>query len=137
MIPAHKYTTNDFLINNLVFVQADDSVSKVYQLMQRERVRHVPVLEKGEAIGVISDRDVKFVSYSSGVVEMTAKDIMTEEPFTVQEGTHLRDMVFTMWEKKIGSCLINNKEGKVIGIFTSTDALRVLTESISEPDNLN
>ena len=130
MISYDKYTTKDFLVKNISFVAADQSVTKVYQLMQKERIRHLPVIEKGKAIGIISDRDVKFVSYSTGIIEMSAKDIMTEEPYSIVEGTPMRDVVFHMWEKKFGSALIHNADGKVTGIFTSTDALRILTECI-------
>jgi acetoin utilization protein AcuB len=131
MIPKDKYSTSDFKLENPIFVEAEDTVSKVYQLMQRERIRHVPVLEKGKPVGVISDRDVKFVSYASGVVEMTAKTIMSDEVFSIKEGEPVKEAILNMWEKKIGSTIITDSDGHLTGIITASDALRMLAESMS------
>ena len=51
---------------------------------------------------------------------------MTEDPFVVSTSTPITDVARTMVDKRINSVLINNSEGKVVGIFTSTDALKLL-----------
>ena len=99
--------------------------------MHRERIRHVPVLEKGKPVGVISDCDVKFVSYASGVVEMTAKTIMSDEVFSIKEGEPVKEAILNMWEKKISSTIITDSDGHLTGIVTASDALRMLAESMS------
>lgn len=131
MIAKGKYTTENFKLAKPIFVEASDPVTKVYQLMRRERIRHIPVLENGVPIGVISDRDVKFVAYATGVVEMTAKTIMSDEVYAIQEGSPIKDAIIHMWEKKIGSTVITDEQGKLTGILTASDALRMLAESMS------
>ena len=134
MNPLENYHVKDYLTDKIIIVEPETSVTDVYQKMQRERVRHIPVVSNGEPVGIISDRDVKFVSYSSGVVEMTAKDIMTPEPYVVTVNNSLKDVVKAMAKKKYGSAIIADANNKISGIFTSTDALTILAEAIPKED---
>ncbi|MBT3979942.1 MAG: CBS domain-containing protein [Bacteriovoracaceae bacterium] len=120
----------NYVTNNLTIVTPDASVTEVYDLMQRTQIRHVPVVEAGKAVGIISDRDIRFVSYSTNVTQLLASDIMTSEPYSVQLNTPLKEIVTYMSKKKINSTLIHNSDDKVVGIFTSTDALNILADHI-------
>ncbi len=115
--------------DELVLANPETSVIELYQMMQKHRIHHVPVVENGKAVGIVSDRDVKFVSYSDGVTQMTAADIMTPEPYSVSETTQLEEVILTMANKEFNSVLINNEEGKITGIFTSKDALKLLAKT--------
>jgi CBS domain-containing protein len=126
----NSFKIDNYVNNSLVIANPDTPVTELYQLMQKHRVRHLPVVEDGKAVGVISDRDVKFVAYSNGVIGMTAKQIMTEDPYTVTDNDSLQDVVNTMNEKKINSALISNGAGKIVGIFTTSDALKLLADHV-------
>ena len=54
--------------------------------------------------------------------------IPTPDPLTVSSGTSLIDAAFEMSEVKIGSLIVNDEHGRVMGIFTSTDGLNALVE---------
>ena len=127
---SQDYTTDMYIKKDeLVLAAPDTSIMEIYHLMQKNRIHHVPVVENGKAIGIISDRDVKFVSYSDGVTQMTAADIMTPEPYSVSETTSLEEVIITMANKEFNSVLIHNKDGKVTGIFTTKDALGLLAKT--------
>ena len=104
----------NYVTNNLTIVTPDASVTEVYDLMQRTQIRHVPVVEAGKAVGIISDRDIRFVSYSTNVTQLLASDIMTSEPYSVQLNTPLKEIVTYMSKKKINSTLIHNSDDKVV-----------------------
>ena len=125
----------DYLVSDIVIVTPDSPVVDVYQKMQRSQVRHIPVVEKGEPVGIISDRDVKFVSYSTGVTELTAKDIMTPGPYSPAVGTHMKEVLTTMSKKKIGSALVVDEQKKIAGIFTLTDALEILAKAFPSDED--
>lgn len=127
---SQEYRTDNYVKEDeLVLATPETSVIEIYQMMQKNRIHHIPVVEKGKAVGIISDRDVKFVSYSDGVTQMTAADIMTPSPYSVSETTQLEEVILTMANKEFNSVLIHNNEGKVTGIFTSKDALKILAKT--------
>lgn len=114
--------------DELILAAPETGIVEIYRLMQKHQIHHIPIVEQGKAIGIISDRDVKFVSYSTGVTQMRACDIMTPEPYCVDEKTNLEEIILHMTSKSYNSVLINNSEGKVVGIFTSKDALKILCD---------
>ena len=124
------FNVKDYTEDELIIALPNTPVTELYQTMQRERIRHIPIVNNGEAVGIVSDRDVKFVSYSSEVTEMTADQIMTENPYTVNLSSGLKDIISTMQNKKINSTLIKDDNGKIVGIFTSSDALDLLAKQI-------
>ena len=119
-------TANMYVISNLTFLDPASTVYDAYEKMKRDQIHHIPVVENGEAIGIISDRDLQFVTLSGNSQEIKCKDIMTEKPLSVSTGTPLTEVATMMIDNKVNSVLINNSEGKVVGIFTSTDALKLL-----------
>ena len=96
--------------------------------MKKKQIKHLPVIDNGEAIGIISDRDLQFITSSGAPDKIKCRDIMTEDPMTVRTNESIQEVARMMIEKKINSVLINNSEGKVVGIFTSTDALKLIED---------
>ncbi len=120
-------TANMYVISNLIFISPTSTVHDAYEAMKKAQIHHVPVVEKGEAIGIISDRDLQFITMMGTSNEVKCKDIMTKDPVIVSTTSEISDVALTMVDKNINSVLINNTEGKVVGIFTSTDALKILS----------
>lgn len=121
-------TLQDFVKTNIHMVDQDMNVFEIFQLMKKHKIRHVPVVEKGEAVGMISDRDLQFVNATGDSLQLKAKDVMTNNPFSVDSMTSVPHVVNAMAAKKINSVLIHDQNKKVVGIFTSTDALKILSE---------
>jgi len=99
--------------------------------MREHKIRHLPVTEKGALIGVVSDRDIKLVlgpdfDYPEPA-ELTVGDAMVQESYVVDLDTPLATVVDHMAKERLGSVLVTRK-GKLAGVFTSTDACRVLAE---------
>lgn len=110
-------------------VKVGAPVSQIIDIMEREGIRHVPVEDDSQNIvGIITDRDVSTVRTFAFNHDIQAKDIMSHDPVSVIAGTPLLEAVFLMADKKIGSLIVNDEEGKITGIFTSTDALNALVE---------
>jgi acetoin utilization protein AcuB len=129
----------DFDIKNLkvdafttpspVVVKGEDSISKIITEMEKNGIRHLPVVDESDvAIGVITDRDVATVRAFAFNEDIKAADLMSDQPFSVVEGSSLVEAAYLMSDKKIGSLIVNDEHGKVAGIFTSTDALNALIE---------
>ncbi len=97
------------------------------RLMQENDIRHLPVLDRGELVGIVSERDLHFIQSLRGIDadDVPVQEAMTPEPYTVGPDASLERVVRTMADKKYGSAVVV-QGGKVVGVFTTVDALRVL-----------
>lgn len=110
-------------------VSADTPMTEIVKLLDQEGYRHVPVVEEGKPIGIISSRDLKFLTrLDLANLDFAAKDFMTSDPYTTVIGTPLQDVALEMSKRKIGSTIVTDAQGKIEGIFTTTDALNALVE---------
>lgn len=111
------------------FVQAEDPVVEVERLMEEYRIRHVPVQQQGQVIGIISERDlhrlVKQSQPRSDKKRIRARDILVRDPYVVEISTPLDVVVSEMAMRQIGSAIVV-RHGKLAGILSATDVCRVL-----------
>lgn len=107
----------------------EQTLSTAHKLMREHRVRHLPVLEGGKLVGVISDRDLALIETLRDVdaTKVTVEDAMTQAPFTVSPDASLDEVVATMAEHRYGSAIILDN-GNVVGVFTTVDALTALSD---------
>jgi CBS domain-containing protein len=94
--------------------------------MERYEVRHLPVLEKGELVGAISDSDIRTAETFHSRCYQSVADAMDSSPYVVSPDTPLGEVLSEMIDRKLDCALIVNPSGIVIGIFTAHDALRML-----------
>ena len=120
----------------------DQSLRNAIDLMQRHRIRHVPVVTGQTVVGILTDRDLKRATPSllSGidrasfdrVLDQTlVEQAMTRSPFTVTPSTSVRDAVKVMVDRKFGALPVV-EGGRLVGIITSTDFLRALYETLED-----
>ena len=128
-IDIKKLKVDAFTTPSPVVVKSEDTIAKVIVEMDKNAIRHLPVVDDNDvAIGVITDRDVATVKAFAFNEDIKAADLMSDQPYSVVEGSSLVEAAFIMSNKKIGSLIVNDEHGKVAGIFTSTDALNALIE---------
>lgn len=127
--PVEEFTTPIY-----VSVNPDTPLPELELLMKDNGVRHLPVIEKTQVVGIISDRDLKLIAgLSLHKPELVlAKDLMVKNPVCVSGGANLDEVALEMSEKKIGSVIVNDENDKFYGIFTLTDALNALIELVRE-----
>ena len=110
-------------------IGAEQDLETAIDLMKKYGIRHLPVLKSGGLIGILSDRDVRLALGIKGVDPKTTKvdEVATDEVFITKPDSMLNEVVAEMAEKRIGSAVVVQNH-KLVGIFTSTDAMRVLGE---------
>lgn len=120
---------DEFTTPSPTTIPSDASYKDVCALMKDQNIRHLPVVDGNDKpVGIVSQRDVLNLTHSPDRDTIVAKDFMTEAPLCVSAKESLGEVAFTMSKKKVGSAVVTNDEGKLIGIFTSTDALNALVE---------
>lgn len=110
------------------------SVHQAHTLMQKRQIRHLPVVEEGRLVGMVSDRDIRLVLPSPAtslavwevrhlLAKLTVGEIMTRFVVTVTPDTTAAEAVRRLLRHKIGALpVLDNRQ--VLGILTRTDVLR-------------
>ena len=126
-VPVEEFTTP-----NPVTASEDLPVDELRRLMQEHGVRHLPIVRDGRIVGIVSDRDVR-VALGLGEgqrIQVRAADLMATDLLTVNAAQPLDEVAFAMSDRKLGSAIVNDQQGEFLGIFTVTDALNALIESV-------
>lgn len=114
-------------------VDIDDPVTRAEEIMREYDVRHVPVEENGYLVGVATHRDtVRLVNPAldeHSRARIRVRQVYTPNPYVVDLNAPLDRVLLEMAERHIGSALVVRKD-KLVGIFTVTDACRVLAQVV-------
>ena len=82
-------------------------------------------------MGVISERDVTWLaSLGTDPSTVQVSEAMSDIPYLVHANADAREVVQKMHDEKLGSALVE-KDGKPVGIFTTTDALQLCSDLLS------
>jgi acetoin utilization protein AcuB len=117
----------DVMATDLVTVRPHETARHAYRLMRDRRFRHLPVVENGKLVGILSDRDLRPVLLSPTLARARVRELMSEDLTTVGPDAPVEEAASLLVVKKIG-CLPVVAEGRLIGIVTETDLLAVLVE---------
>lgn len=132
------------LMSSKVFtVEPQDLIDRVFFLLHYEKIRHLPVVEKGKLIGIVSDRDLyKAMGPKSNsnilesnkdntqlhVVSQKVVHIMHRSVYTVTPDTSAAEAAALMADHRIGALPVVEGNGKLVGILSATDILRVFSK---------
>jgi len=120
-------TVRDVMATDLVTVRPHQSARHAYRLMRDHRFRHLPVVEDGQLVGILSDRDLRPVLLSPTLTRARVGELMSEDLTTVVPDASVEEAASLLVVKKIG-CLPVVADGRLVGIVTETDLLAVLVE---------
>ncbi len=133
MDSEHKpWTVADFMTPLPCTVDVDLTLDDASDRMGANNIRHLLVTRGRYVVGVISLRDIDFARTRKfgGEKPRTIADAMTENVYACQLDTPLEVVAGDMEAKKLG-CAIVRRGDIAVGIFTTTDAMRVIRSLIS------
>ena len=117
------------------FVEAQEPVTTAEARMEEHQIRHLPVLEHGKVVGIITARDLRMLVHASlparDKARIRARDVMHRDVYVTDIHTPLDEVLSEMVEHRLGSCVVR-RHGKLAGIFSTVDACRVLAEVLAE-----
>jgi acetoin utilization protein AcuB len=114
-------------------VEIMDPLRRAREMMVEHGVRHLPVLRGHKLVGILTDRDLKrSLDPELGLPardELFVRDVYLPDPYAVDSATPLDVVLGHMAAHHVGSALVT-KHGRLVGIFTATDACRMYCEHL-------
>ena len=115
--------TSTVMTRDVVVVSPTVPIASAARKMEVMRIRHLPVVEGGRLVGIVSDRDL--VKRSP---DASCGEVMTAAPVTCLPDASVSHVARLMIEHKIDSIPIVNYSGTLAGLVTSTDLLSLLVD---------
>jgi len=114
-------TIKDYMTSTIHSIGAEQTIARAHAVMREHQIRHLPVLQGGKLVGVLSDRDLYWMETLRDVDanSMRVDEGMAQIPYAVSPDTPLYDVAREMAEHKYGSAVVMSHE-KVVGVFTTT-----------------
>jgi CBS domain-containing protein len=114
-------------------------------LLRAGRIRHIPIIDDGQLVGILSDRDVQRCTpslltrvtadeYNAIFEDTPVARVMSRDPQHISPDTPLHKAAALLREQKLG-CLPVVENGQVIGIITKDDMLAALVKLLGGPSN--
>ncbi|HYT55820.1 MAG TPA: CBS domain-containing protein [Verrucomicrobiae bacterium] len=127
------------MTRNPTTLDRNETLDLAESIMNLGRIRHMPVVDDGKVVGIVSQRDMfrsalitslGFGRKTTGALMKTIKikEIMTEKVVTISPDASIKEAARQMMEKKIG-CLPVLEGDRLVGIVTETDMLQYVVEN--------
>jgi len=122
---------------NVISIQSNASLEEADATFRKNKIRHLPVLEGGKLVGILSLTDLKRLSFASnfGDVEanadnaiydmLTVKEIMMSEPTSIQKTDIIKTAAEILSSKEFHALPVMEGE-KLVGIVSTTDLIQYL-----------
>ena len=123
----------DIMTKGAIAIGPDLPIGDVFALMAQKHIRHFPILEDAQLVGIVSDRDVRSVgaAYPGAPVDVTLKDpvarIMVAPVITAHRLDPVEEAAKTLHDFKIGALPVL-QDDDLVGIVTSIDFLEAFTK---------
>ena len=128
----------------VITVSPDDHVADVLEMMRNKKIRRAPVVQDGEVVGIVSDKDLFDVvpvlntylkNWEQKYLrqEITIDQVMKTRVITISETTPIEEAARIMADSKIGGLPVVSG-GKITGIITETDLFKLFIELFGARD---
>ncbi|MDH5763296.1 MAG: CBS and ACT domain-containing protein [Nitrospinota bacterium] len=130
----------EVMSKKLITIKKSDSLKKAQDLMVEKSIRHLPVMDGTELLGIITESDIRsaFIigkgsKTPSGKIialnpsKMKVSDYMTRDPMVVVPETHIEDAALIIYKYKIGALPVI-KRNKLVGIISIMDILGIFVD---------
>ena len=125
-----KKSESGMIIDPIV-VRQDQSVAEVQEIMARYKISGLPVLDQGKLVGIVTNRDLRFVSDN----DLRVADVMTSKNLvTARVGIDLEHSKALLHEHRIEKLLVVDDDGNLKGLITIKDLEKIKKYPLAAKD---
>ena len=129
---------NESMTTSLITVDPYATLSEALEIMQKNKVRRLPVVEKGNLTGIITLIDIYQAEPSDvrqsmsldklydQLSKLTVMVAMTKNPVTIYQTDTIGHAAEVMMDNKIGGLPVVEADGKLVGLVTESDIFRLI-----------
>lgn len=135
MTTALPKTVGEVMTRKVVTITENDTLASLASGIERFRFRHLPVVDDGKLVGLVTHSDLLHASSSflsseaeqrnELIHKQPAKLIMQRDVVTVSAEDTLVDAAKLMWEGKFGCLPVVDDDDVLVGIVTQADFLKI------------
>jgi CBS domain-containing protein len=140
-----RMRVGDIMTSPALTIGPETTVPAAIALMRQHKIRHLPVIENGRLVGMISRGDLREASITASINadqyelhfmlnKLTVAKLMSRKVFTVTPDAFLVHAAELMTENKIAGLPVVDEKGAVLGIVTESDLLRTLVQKLREAE---
>jgi CBS domain-containing protein len=126
-------TIRDLARSAVVTTHREQTAGNLATVMKEEGVGSVVIEEEGRPVGIVTDRDLAMTVLEprADPTEVTADEIMTEEPTTARHDEGVFEVTKRMFDAHVRRMPIVDDEGTIVGIITLDDFLVLFTDELN------
>ena len=114
----------DFMNKRIISANSNESVHNISQKMRKHNISQVPVIDRHQVIGFISESTIlELVAKGKRLTNLVAKEIMQEAPPIISGNTPARIVMELL---KFSQIVIITENGHLAGVVTKADVLKNL-----------
>ncbi len=118
------------LINDPITLSPDKTVGQAYQIMKKENISGIPVVENGKLIGILTKRDLRFETNLNRPIKL----LMTKKVITAPIGTSLEKAKKILHRYRIEKLPLVDKQKNLKGLITYKDIQKVIDYPLATKD---
>jgi CBS domain-containing protein len=130
----------EWMNSPVVTVSPTTPISSAHQIMKRNGIRRLPVVENDKVVGIITIGDIREASPSDATTlsiwelnylwaQLTVEKVMTRKVVTVKPDDLLVDAAELMLEHKVSGLPVLDADEKLVGMITESDMFRMLIKT--------
>jgi len=118
----------EWMERELVTIDRKTTIQGAISLMKKHSIRHLPVIEEGRLVGLVTEGDMRQVFVASLIEELSIDDVMIKDPITVKVDTEIDDAARVIYYNKIGGLPVVDEGQGLLGIITVADIMAAFIE---------
>ncbi len=129
----------DWMTKQPLTAEPTTSIKAAWKKIQEQRIRHLPVVDGGKLVGIVTDRDLRRVLPSPATSleihelnylldKITVSEVMTKDVITTAPFTAIPEAARTLLRNRIGALPVV-ESGMLVGILSLTDVLEAYTSA--------
>lgn len=132
----------EWMRTEVVTVNPELRVERAWELMERRRIRHLPVIQQGRLVGMVTERDLKRAVFAAAPLvtvwkagkpqptgtpgDLSVQAIMTQGVRTAKPTDTLLSAALLMQNEKVGALPVVDDTGRLVGLISQSDLLKAL-----------
>lgn len=135
-------TVDRIMVKDLVTIAPSDTMADVADVFDRKHIHHIPVVEHGKLVGLLSKTDFMFFRHHvtdsqekmnelQRLKSQTVSGVMNRNLSTLHPSDTLEHAV-NIFKQNYFHALPISDNGKLVGILTTMDIIKYLTNNTNE-----